>query len=142
MAGLTLMPVWRFLWSDAAGSLLWSGSFLALGFFFRRQLEAIADIALSLAQSAHKEAPNVPPISDTLAWAYYHKGLYKMSITLLEDALKAEPENALYHFHIGLAYGKIDDRSQARFHLRKALAIEPNSAQADLARKQLQDLGS
>jgi hypothetical protein len=42
------MSVWRFLWSDAAGSLLWSGSFLALGFFFRRQLEAIADIALSL----------------------------------------------------------------------------------------------
>jgi tetratricopeptide (TPR) repeat protein len=100
------------------------------------------DIALSLAQSAHNEAPNVPTISDTLAWAYYHKGLYKMSIPLLEDALKSEPQNALYHFHIGLAYGKIDDRSQARFHLRRALAIEPNSAQADLARKQLQDLGS
>jgi len=48
MAGLTLTPVARFLWSDAVGSLLWSGSFLALGFFFRRQLEAIADIALSL----------------------------------------------------------------------------------------------
>jgi membrane protein DedA with SNARE-associated domain len=48
MAGLTLMPVWRFLWSDAVGSLLWSGSFLALGFFFRRQLEAIADVALSM----------------------------------------------------------------------------------------------
>jgi tetratricopeptide (TPR) repeat protein len=100
------------------------------------------DIALSLARSAHSEAPDVPTISDTLAWAYYHKGLYKMSISLLEDALKAEPQNALYHFHIGLAYGKIDDRSQARFHLRRALAIEPNSAQADLARKQLQDLGS
>lgn len=48
MAGLTLMPVWRFLLSDAAGSLLWSGSFLALGYFFRRQLEAAAGIALSL----------------------------------------------------------------------------------------------
>jgi cellulose synthase operon protein C len=96
---------------------------------------------LSLARSAHSEAPNVPTISDTLAWAYYHKGWYTMSISLLEDALKAEPQNALYHFHIGLAYGKIDDRSQARLHLRRALAIEPNSAQADLARKQLQDLG-
>jgi tetratricopeptide (TPR) repeat protein len=100
------------------------------------------DIALSLAQSAHTEAPNVPTISDTLGWVYYHKGLYKMSIRLLEDALRAEPQNALYHFHIGLAYSKIDDRPQARLHLRRALAIEPNSAQADLARKQLQDLGS
>ncbi len=48
MAGLTFMPVWRFVWSDVVGSLLWSGSFLAAGFFFHRQLEAIADSALTL----------------------------------------------------------------------------------------------
>jgi membrane protein DedA with SNARE-associated domain len=48
MAGLTFMPVWRFVWSDGVGSLLWSGSFLAAGFFFRRQLEVIADSALAL----------------------------------------------------------------------------------------------
>jgi tetratricopeptide (TPR) repeat protein len=101
-----------------------------------------ADVALSLARAAHTEAPNEPSIDDTLAWAYYHKGIYKTAISLLEDALKAEPESALYHYHIGLAYGKINDRSQAKLHLRKALAIEPNSAQADLARKQLQELGS
>lgn len=101
-----------------------------------------ADVALSLAQAAHSEAPNEPSIDDTLAWAYYHKGLYKTAIGLLQDALKAEPESALYHYHIGLAYGKMNDRSQAKLHLRKALAIEPNSAQADLARKQLQELGS
>jgi tetratricopeptide (TPR) repeat protein len=100
------------------------------------------DVALSLAQAAHAEAPNMPTIDDTLAWAYYHKGLYKAAIGLLEDALKAEPESAQYHYHIGLAYEKINDRSQAKQHLRKALAIEPNSPQADLARKQLQGLGS
>ncbi len=48
MAGLTLMPVWRFLWSDALGSLMWSGAFLALGYFFHHQLEAIADAALAM----------------------------------------------------------------------------------------------
>ena len=48
MAGLTFMPLWRFLLSDGLGSLLWSGSFLAAGFFFRRQLELIADSALAL----------------------------------------------------------------------------------------------
>ena len=100
------------------------------------------DVALSLAQSAHREAPNVATIDDTLAWAYYHKGLYKTAIGLLQDALKAEPQSALYHYHIGLAYGKINDRSQAKLHLQRALAIEPNSAHADLVRKQLQDLGS
>ena len=101
-----------------------------------------ADVALSLARAAHTEAPNVPTINDTLAWAYYHKGLYKAAIGLLQDALKAEPESALYHYHIALAYEKINDRLQAKLHLHKALAIEPNSAQADLARKELQELGS
>lgn len=48
MAGLTFMPLWRFLWSDSIGSMLWSGLFLALGFFFRHQLELIADSALAL----------------------------------------------------------------------------------------------
>ena len=100
------------------------------------------DVALSLARAAHMEAPNVPTIDDTLAWACYHKGLYKTAINLLQDALKAEPESAQYHYHIGLAYGKINDRSQAKLHLRKVLAIEPNSTEADLARKQLQELGS
>lgn len=74
--------------------------------------------------------------------AYYHKGLYELSISLLREALKIEPENALYHFHIGLAYAKVGDRSQARLHLHRSLFIDPNSAQADLARKELQDLGS
>jgi tetratricopeptide (TPR) repeat protein len=100
------------------------------------------DVALSLARAAYTEAPDVPTINDTLAWAYYHKGLYRTAIDLLQDALKADPESALYHYHIGMAYGKINDRSQAKLHLRKALAIEPNSAQSDLARKQLQELGS
>jgi len=100
------------------------------------------DAALSLARAAHTEAPNAPTIDDTLAWAFYHKGLYKAAIGLLEDALRAEPQSALYHYHIGLAYEKINDRSQAKLHLRRVLSLEPNSAQADLARKELQDLGS
>jgi tetratricopeptide (TPR) repeat protein len=98
--------------------------------------------ALSLARDAHTEAPDVATIADTLAWAYYHKGLYKTAIGLLQDALKAEPDSAQYHYHIGLAYEKINDRLQAKLHLHKALAIEPKSAQADLVRKELQELGS
>lgn len=99
------------------------------------------DVALSLAQSAHAHAPNVASIDDTLAWAYYHKGLYKMSIELLQDALKAEPDNAPYHYHIGLAYSKLGDVSQAKLHLQRALVMDPKSSQADLVRKELQQLG-
>jgi tetratricopeptide (TPR) repeat protein len=100
------------------------------------------DVALSLAQSAHVDAPNVPTISDTLAWAYYHKGIYKMALDLLEEALKVEPDSALYHYHMGMTYSKMGNVLQAKLHLQRALAMEPKSNQADLARKQLQELGS
>ena len=80
-------------------------------------------------------------IDDTLAWAYYHKGQYKMSIQILQDALKAEPDNAPYHYHIGLAYSKLGDVLQAKSHLQRALVIDPKSSQADLVRKELQQLG-
>ena len=99
------------------------------------------DVALSLAQSAHAHAPNVATIEDTLAWAYYHKGLYKMSIDLLQDALKTEPDNAPYHYHIGLAYSKLGNVPQAKLHFQRALAMDPKSSQADLVRKELQQLG-
>ena len=99
------------------------------------------DVALSLAQSAHAQAPTMASIDDTLAWAYYHKGQYKMSIQILQDALKAEPDNAPYHYHIGLAYSKLGDVLQAKSHLQRALVIDPKSSQADLVRKELQQLG-
>lgn len=100
-----------------------------------------ADVALSLAQSAHAQAPSVGSVDDTLAWAYYHKGLYKMSVELLQNALKLEPDSAPYHYHIGLAYSKLGDMPEAKQHLRRALEVDPKSAQADLVRKELQGLG-
>ena len=39
MAGLTRMPLYRYLAVDLAGSLLWSGCYLAVGMLFRNQLE-------------------------------------------------------------------------------------------------------
>jgi len=45
LAGLTRMPAARFLAADFAGSVLWSGAYLALGFLFRNQLEEGAQAA-------------------------------------------------------------------------------------------------
>jgi membrane protein DedA with SNARE-associated domain len=42
MAGLTRMPVWKFLLADAAGGTLWASSFLGLGFAFHGQLDDVA----------------------------------------------------------------------------------------------------
>src|SRR5579872_3929092 len=45
MAGLSRMPVWKFLSADAAGTLIWSSGFMAIGFVFREQLERVGEIA-------------------------------------------------------------------------------------------------
>lgn len=42
MAGLTRMPLSKFLLADAAGAIAWTGSYLLLGFLFHNQLEEVA----------------------------------------------------------------------------------------------------
>jgi len=42
MAGLFKVAPWKFLAMDSAGSLLWSGSFIAAGWWFHDQLEMVA----------------------------------------------------------------------------------------------------
>lgn len=51
MAGLTRMPLTRFLVLDGLGSLLWAGAFLFLGLVFRHQLEWFASMLLHLGKS-------------------------------------------------------------------------------------------
>jgi membrane protein DedA with SNARE-associated domain len=48
MAGLTKMPVWKFLIADGTGGVLWASAFLGLGFAFHTQLTQVADAALRL----------------------------------------------------------------------------------------------
>jgi membrane protein DedA with SNARE-associated domain len=43
MAGVNGMPYWRFLLMDGAGSALWAGAFLAIGYAFHYQIEILAD---------------------------------------------------------------------------------------------------
>jgi membrane protein DedA with SNARE-associated domain len=48
LAGIFGMRFSRFLFFDAAGSLLWAGSFMSLGWIFNEQLERVAVAAESL----------------------------------------------------------------------------------------------
>jgi len=45
MAGLTRMPVMKFLAADIAGAIIWSGTSLSIGYLFRNQLELVAEQA-------------------------------------------------------------------------------------------------
>ncbi len=46
LAGITRMPLWRFLLLDLCGSALWSGVYVFLGFVFSHQLEQVGETAV------------------------------------------------------------------------------------------------
>jgi membrane protein DedA with SNARE-associated domain len=48
LAGMFRMEIWKFSLFDGLGSLLWAGSYGALGFLFRDQLEDLAEKALGM----------------------------------------------------------------------------------------------
>jgi tetratricopeptide (TPR) repeat protein len=100
-----------------------------------------ADVALTLAQTARRGMPNSPSTADTLAWAYYYKGTFGFARDLLEEAIKAAPNNAEYQYHLGMVYAKQGDKSNAATHLKKAISLAPGTQSAKDAQTALQGLG-
>jgi len=94
-----------------------------------------ADMAFSLAQMARQKMPDSPGAADTLAWAYYRKGLYGAAGGLLREVLEKAPDNATYEYHIGMVYEKQNNVAEARKHLQRALQINPNSLNSKEIRK-------
>jgi cellulose synthase operon protein C len=100
------------------------------------------DVALSLAQAARRGLPTSSAIADTLGWIYYQKGVYPSAIDSLQEALKLErgsksQDDPKTHFHLGMAYAKNGQTALARQQLQLVLKINPNSAEAADAKKQL-----
>ena len=60
-----------------------------------------------------------------------------LAISTLQQGTEQEPSNATLHYHLGLAYLKSGDRTNARKSLQQALKLAPQSAFAEDARKTL-----
>ncbi|HYM75159.1 MAG TPA: tetratricopeptide repeat protein [Candidatus Dormibacteraeota bacterium] len=102
------------------------------------------DVALGMAQAARRGMPDSANAADTLGWAYYHKGVYQSAIGQFQEALRLNeksgaPDDAVLHYHLGLAYQKANQIPQARQQLEKAVKLSPNNAEA---RKALSELHS
>jgi tetratricopeptide (TPR) repeat protein len=79
------------------------------------------DVALGMAQKAISLMPEVPSISDTLAWVMYKKGNYSGAIPLLETCVKKAPDSAQFHYHLGLALIAAGQKSTGKIQLQAAL---------------------
>jgi len=84
------------------------------------------DVAMQLAQIAQKRLPEVAEVEDTLGFIYYKKNLVPLAIELLNASRAKDPKNALYEYHLGLAYTSAGDVARARGSLARALALKPD----------------
>jgi tetratricopeptide (TPR) repeat protein len=100
------------------------------------------DVAMSMAQTARRGMPDSPAAADTLGYAYFQKGVYQSAIDMFQEALrlnekKGAADDPNVHYHLGLAYEKVNQTAQARQQLERALKISPNFNDA---RKALSEL--
>ena len=95
------------------------------------------DIAFQMAQTARKKLPDNANAADTLGWAFYHKHVYTSAINLFKEAVKKEPDSALYNYHLGLAYAKTGQAGLAKQQLDRVVKIKPNFPEVDELRRAL-----
>jgi tetratricopeptide (TPR) repeat protein len=98
------------------------------------------DVALSHAQTAREQLPNDPSVADTLGWIYYKKNAYLLAVSLLREAAEKLPNEAVVHFHYGMAQHKNGDKIGAKKALQTALKLNPSFPGSDEAKKTLKEL--
>jgi tetratricopeptide (TPR) repeat protein len=98
------------------------------------------DDARRLAELAVAQAPEIADFTDTLGWVYYKADLTSSAVPQFEKAVQRDPDNPLYHYHLGLARLKQHDDVEARDALKKALALNPSFPGAADARTALSSL--
>ena len=90
------------------------------------------DVALGMAQKAKSQMPELPSITDTLAWVMYKKGNYSGAVPLLEEAVKKAPASAEYRYHLGMTLVAAGQKEKGKGQLQAALQtkqLKPNDAE-------------
>jgi cellulose synthase operon protein C len=106
------------------GSLILSNNLASL-LADHRTDKASLDQAQSLA-TALRDSP-VLQFKDTLGWVYYRQGDFNNAVPLLEAATAGLPNNALVHYHLGMAYIGVGQSAKASEQLKEALTGSPES---------------
>ena len=98
------------------------------------------DVAFAMAQTARRQLPDNPNTADTLGWAFYHKHVYGSAINLFKEAVKKDPDNALFNLHLGLAYAKNGQAAPSQQQLDRVMKINPKLPGIDELRTALDQL--
>lgn len=58
---------------------------------------------------ASQALPKSLVVSDSLGWIYYKRQLYDSAVPLLQEAVRNEPKNGEYRFHLEASLRKRED---------------------------------
>jgi Tfp pilus assembly protein PilF len=79
-----------------------------------------------MVQTALKALPSSPDIADTLGWIYIKKNLSDDAVRVYKDLVQKDPNNAIFHYHFGMALLQKGDRPSAKRELEKAIEDKPS----------------
>lgn len=100
------------------------------------------DQALTMSQRAVQVAPNSAELKDTLGLIYIRKSIPDDAIRIFRDLVVAEPKNAIFHYHYGMALNQKGDRLGAKKELEQALQLKPSRDDEQKIRDLLQRMAS
>ena len=81
-------------------------------------------------RAAVERMVDYPEAWDTLGWVYFRKQLPILAIDPFERAVAKAPDNAVFHYHLGLALAGSGDRARSRSAFEQALKLQPNFTDA------------
>jgi tetratricopeptide (TPR) repeat protein len=99
------------------------------------------DDALTKAQRAKQLLPNLSEVSDTLGWIYLKKNLTDNAIDIFKDLVNKVPAEAIFRYHLGMAYSQKGDKTRALKELQDALKYNPTKGDRDKIQQLITRLG-
>jgi tetratricopeptide (TPR) repeat protein len=97
------------------------------------------DRAKAMLQRATELRPQDGNIADSLGWVLFRLGDLPGAIRWLEKAVELEPRSSVINDHLGDAYWAIGRQREAQFQWRRAMALEPEPAEAPKIEAKLRD---
>ena len=93
------------------------------------------EVALQLAELAHRKLPESPEVADTLGWVHLRRNMPSMALPLLEQASRNAPSNAAIAYHLGTAYLELGRRSDALAAFQLAIKAGPGTPEGGAAKR-------
>jgi len=85
--------------------------------------------------------PNLTEVSDTLGWIYLKKNLTDAAIDIFKDLVNKVPAEAVFRYHLGMAYSQKGDKTRALKELQDALKYNPTKEDRDKIQQLIARLG-